>query len=459
MSRSFVKAFVCIFILSLSKTSYSIEVPNVDPCSESYAIKEFKPIDPRGDFCIAELGLRVGKQVINIILNRQKLRTTNDSFDMIGEAKTSHPSTTNEINKALASHQKENIIEGRIAPLKPFELVNMFAQVMLEENLKHGFKTEFGTVHKWSDEFVKSENFRKRYYAIGPIYGSKVLLALSMGAGIKFIPSGREDELASWILAQNDNSITLESLFRKSYFINKGDVYLTILTISNYLSYNWRDPNRANLEFIKKLTSITNRWQGRGDTFGAWYHLFGIMLYGYIKGETKAKLVAHTESLMSYAAASNKDEIEEQEDYINYQGAIVGGRLAQLTVAWPFLSWPDKPERKSPLYYLNLTEDFRDRIPYEPNPNYETSNVNFIDYTSDDQLDANYSFTIKPIGADVPKNSCDIEVLPKYSFKSKFNSNDMIKLKPIDLLDHKPTQVNFTASSKINQFRVFINCK
>ena len=165
------------------------------------------------------------------------------------------------------------------------------------------------------------------------------------------------------MLAQSYNSITLPSLFQQSYILNEGDVYLTLLTIENVLASNWRFPGRENMPLTKRLKPIVSGYNYDSDRYGTWYHLFGMILFGYIKSGTTANLVGRVEAQGSDVMAGfNVDKTQKQ--WMNKQGGFVGQNLKRMVLTGSWSQIPLTPENLSEDHYLNRTEDFRDRLTY-----------------------------------------------------------------------------------------------
>ena len=248
------------------------------------------------------------------------------------------------------------IIEGRVNPLRVKQMIKMFTQIMHEEHL-NGIKPKYGNPHTWSPEFIR---LCKNKVEIIPLMFSKLLMALSSGVTSRHMHTGQEKALIKYILSKEDDSVTLDRLFRQSYLLNNGDVYLTILTNLNILSDSWRHPNRNNLAITKKLSVITNFYNGKGDKFGSWYHFHGIMLYGYVQGGFKSTIVGHVESAGSHILGEGD---EQQEDYVNAKGGRIGGKLAKIVKKEKYLDFDAQGINYcDPEVYLNLTEDYRDRL-------------------------------------------------------------------------------------------------
>lgn len=450
------KKILFIVLLPLITEAMEFGVPKVDSCADSYWAKGQSTTDDRGDFCLSELALRTVNQILNVMVKGQSLETSAESFEMKGVEKNEEALrekfAPNPLNKTAKELNDQVFIEGTKFPLKPEKVVEMMGQIMLEENAR-GIKTKFGTFHEWGEAVAKNKS---RYGAFGWISVSKIFTCLSMGACLRFIPTHQEQALEVWMNSQTEGSITLESLFRQSFILNDGDVYKTILTISNTLSYHWRDKNRdSTTSWVKKLSPITNRWQNRGDTFGSWYHFFGMVLFGYYAGEVPAKTVASVESLMSSLA---EGDTEAQEDMLNQAGARVGAKLAKLTVVWDFVHWNSNPERKQKHFYLDLSEDFRDRTYYEPNPDYHISSISPRNLYRERATSTVYKINIRPKNEKVLHTNCIIDLIPEFLEQNRFFSENaqqvVTSLDPV-----KGTEIRFTSLKSVDDLRVFINCQ
>lgn len=184
-----------------------------------------------------------------------------------------------------------------------------------------------GICHGWSSIFRNDpEQFPSPYLLF-----SKIFWALAYGDSSLYFHTGQESELAGWILLQPDHAVSLQSVFRQSYLLNGGDVYLSVLTITNIISRFWYYPDRERLCLAKKLQIITEEQSGIGDNYGAWHHFWGLVLFGYCHTGWTAWLVGSIESLGSHMV-SHVDEIDE--DYINIHAGFVGEDLKQCVENW-----------------------------------------------------------------------------------------------------------------------------
>lgn len=249
------------------------------------------------------------------------------------------------------------MIEGRVNPFRVKEMIKMLVQIMKEERDINGITPQLGVPHTWSPEFLA---YCQEKGEMIPLTFTKLLTALASGVTSRHFKTGKELDLINYILSRPDGSVTMDEAFRQSYRLNNGEVYLTILTIENVLSDYWRHPQRDQLAVTKKLANICNFYQGKGDKYGAWYHFHGIMLYGYVRGGLRAYIVASIESAGSHVLAHGVPE--PQEDKVNSTGGKVGARLAKAVKNQDYLAFTPDRNYCLPEVYLNLTEDFRDRL-------------------------------------------------------------------------------------------------
>lgn len=216
---------------------------------------------------------------------------------------------------------REIQVEDRKRPILNKGLVRAYLTVIRQEHERDGLVPTVGEIHAWSPEFKQKYAKRFRPYSLL----SKPLMSLWRGVTGRTMATGQERNLESWILQQPDNSITLPEMFRASYRLNAGNVYLTLLTIENLLAKDWSTPNRQSLVKTRKLTRIVHAIGNLDDRFGTWYHLFGVTFYGYVSGGLQAWVVGETEALGSQLIARFGAEF--QENSINRNGGFVGARL------------------------------------------------------------------------------------------------------------------------------------
>jgi hypothetical protein len=128
--------------------------------------------------------------------------------------------------------------------------------------------------------------------------------------------------MLDYIFSQPDRSIAPESLFQKGLQLTEGNVALALITIENILSRYWLAKDREQLLLTQKLIPFKNS----NDTFGHWYHLFGIMVYGYEKSAFTAAIIGTTEQMGSIVLSGFRD-LDRMEGKINRQGGSVGAKL------------------------------------------------------------------------------------------------------------------------------------
>lgn len=244
-------------------------------------------------------------------------------------------------------------IDGKKNPynIKGFE--NMLLQIIVEERA-NGIEPSVGEFHTWAPG-TRKNNLSNAYVKF-----EKLLIALALGVTYNIMPTLQEGALKEYLLKQNDKSVPFHDFLRRSYQLNNGNVYLTLLTMENILASNWKAPYRDTIPYFKKLIPMSSNYNEGGDIYGSYYHFIGIMLYGYVRGEIAARFVGLTEAMGSQVLSAFEEET--QENLANQQGAVVGSKFRQLVEK----NKADNFEVTKPLLmsdYLDHSEDFRDRLP------------------------------------------------------------------------------------------------
>lgn len=353
-----------------------------------YRQTEFLQNDPVADRAIQ---LRVGRAFNNIIRTLMKKPSKVDhgiQYDEAGnaqEAQADRQAQAQAETQALADLEGRNLsehqrnalkakilnanlaLEGKENPYNVKGFEKLFQQIISEE-LALGTQPSAGQVHEWSDEV------RKEFPGHISMRFSKLLTCLALGVSSKYLVTGQEMSLRNYLLSLEDDSATFADVFRQSYRLNQGDVYLTLLTIENLLSANWKAPEREYIGFIKKLKPMQSVTNGAGDKFGTWYHFIGTLLYGYAYGEWSAKTVGFIETIGSQILSSF--EKETQETYANHMGGKVGRILKKVVRKKSYLNFESSAKNLEASSYLNMNEDFRDRqhLPLDPELQFRVRN-------------------------------------------------------------------------------------
>ncbi len=329
-------------------------------------------------------------------------------------------------------------LEGRINPFRRKEIIKMYQQIIVEERA-NGIEPFFGEPHEWSPEF--RQYCRDKGEMIPQVF-TKLLTALASGVTSRHFKTGAEADLIGYILTRGDGSVTMDQAFRQSYRLNRGDVYLTILTIENVLSDHWRHPEREKLAVTRKLANISNFYQGRGDKFGAWYHYHGIMLYGYVRGGFRAALVGGIETMGSHVLNSAHDQgDEQQEDYVNSTGGKIGARLAKVIREKAYDAFVADRNYCDPNVYLDLSEDFRDRIEFVESKDFKA--------TLDDAR-----MWLKPLYRDY--YDCRVEIIYN-DHTGRLNSKYIVKRDRVDFRKGKSTPILINPLHELVTARAFIS--
>lgn len=215
-------------------------------------------------------------------------------------------------------------------------LLDQFAAVM--RNHYPEIVPVIGEEHRWSPEAQRylSYGFWHRLWRFGtgkqqdrpvPLFKrTKLFLCLACGWTSRFCVTGQEEELARWILSCPDRSVQIHQLFEESYVLNRGNLYLTFLCCENVLCGQPHRAGRSSDPLQQKLTYIRNDSPPLGDNYGAWYHFYGIALYGMLRAGVVSRMVADTEILGSYIY----EGADRQETLINRHGARFGRRFRKM---------------------------------------------------------------------------------------------------------------------------------
>jgi hypothetical protein len=222
---------------------------------------------------------------------------------------------------------------GKEVPLDIDPLLETLQSVMKEFPQ---YEPHLGPEHVWSEEsqagFGLSFPTRAVMAVRGqrpfptPIFGSKLVSALGLGATSVTLPTGKEAALQTWMGTQGDRSVEFHDLFREAYRLHEGDLYGTILCAENVLSEGLYTPDRQERDVTRKLSYLRSDSAPGGDNFGAWYHLMGAALYTMVRPEWKANLILKIENAGSYIL----EGVDIQEDHINKLGMQLGKGLKRV---------------------------------------------------------------------------------------------------------------------------------
>ncbi|NLI77737.1 MAG: hypothetical protein GX442_15045 [Candidatus Riflebacteria bacterium] len=226
---------------------------------------------------------------------------------------------------------------GNTRPIDPDRLVNAIRQII---GRYPKIVPTLGEEHRWCPEAKPylwygfwhrfgRVIFRKQKEFPSPLFlRSKLFLLLACGWTSRYAVTGQEQELTRRLMLYPDRAVQIHDLFRESYLLNRGNLYLTMLTAENVLAGNPYREDRQNDPLQKKLAYLRHDTCEFGDNYGAWYHFFGIGLYGMLRAPVAARAVAEIEALGSlFLEAPDK-----QETYMNRIGAIFGRKLNRMMV-------------------------------------------------------------------------------------------------------------------------------
>jgi hypothetical protein len=391
-----------------------------------YAYQQAQPAysDPLGDFVLASLMERIPERIaLSTIFGDSSLGATaterRETYDPDAPVEPSLPAPV-------------QLIEGRINPIREQPMIDAFTQVIREET-RDGIAPSAGHVHVWSSQFTEHCSIR----FMGMIKFSKIIEALARGDSSRFMMTAADADLKAWILAQKDASIEPHELFRQSYILNHGDLYNSFLTIENVLSREWRNPERENLVLTRHLAPMANFYQGRGTNFGVWYHFFGVVYYGYVYGEDLAWIAGAIEHVGSLIMGHFAPQM--QKGAVNLTGGAIGAAIRKALNNGTYLKGPDEPQTLDPSKYLNLTEDYRDRIEVKSDPAFRLT----ID---DDRI------WITSLERDL--KGCSLELIVDTGFG--ISNGQTYRQSTLDLPRAKPVRIHVTAEGIVGA-RAFLD--
>lgn len=355
--------FAFLLTLSLSSRAQDLNLEENKYLGYIYQQQGYQLHDPQGDILLLWTAHQIPQFVMSNLKGEQaellKMRQEKIEELLIKYPQyRPQPETKNLIVENYITFNPDQVaieLEGHEAPFKIRNMALMIKQVIAEEYQLNGLKPQLGEVHKWSPEVLPQ--LRKKFVLFSRM--SKLLVALSRGGTSSYMVTGTEDALKDYILSRPEESINLEEMFRASYRINQGDVYLTLLTIENVLSRFWLSSGRSKRAITTRLKDITN-FNYRTDKFGSWYHLFGIMLFGYAEGGFKSRVVGNLETAGSQIMSRFKDE--RQETYINSRGGPIGARIRRFIKKGKFESFQLDKKYLEEDFYMDLDEDFTRRL-------------------------------------------------------------------------------------------------
>lgn len=215
-------------------------------------------------------------------------------------------------------------------------LLEQFADILRRNH--PAISPYIGEEHRWSPEARVYNLYgywhrlwrrfagKQQDFPIPVFMRSKLLMCLACGWTSRYCITGTEEALKERIMSYPDHSLQIHELFAESYVLNQGNLYMTLLSCENVLT---GQPHRSEREFDplqQKLSYIRNDSKPLGDNYGAWYHFFGIALYGMLRPQFVSTFVANTESLGSFFMEGP----DPQETLINYYGALFGRELRRI---------------------------------------------------------------------------------------------------------------------------------
>lgn len=307
-----------VLLLAIAQHAYgqkSVFLSNIEKSyvAENYQQNSLMYVDPVGDAHLIRRLDTIPMKLTKILFGRMQF-----------------PQSKDEKRLEDAVLNDEPLVIGKSLPFDADRLLNKCAEIM--KSHFPDIVPTLGEEHKWSpeaEEYLPHAFWHRLGLHIAgkqqdfptPLWGrSKLFLCLACGWTSRYCVTGTEKSLKSYILSRPDQSVMPHELFEKSYVLNGGDIYLTFLACENVLTTDPHRKARAKDPIQQKLAYIRHDSRKAGDNYGAWYHLFGIALYGMLRPELQSLVVADAESIGSFFIEGP----DKQEDYINHYGAIFG---------------------------------------------------------------------------------------------------------------------------------------
>ena len=277
--------------------------------------------DPEGDAHIIRRLDTIPVQLLSLMANRSLPQAVSEKERLKEDLRNSRETG------------EEPFRIGKTNPLDTDLLLGRFCAIMHRHY--PDITPSLGQEHEWSPEARQYLHYgfwhrlwrrisrRQKDFPVPLLHCSKLLVCLACGWTSYYCVTGQEEALTERILHYPDGGVQLENLFEESYVLNGGNLYLTFLTCENILARYPHRGDRGNDTLQKKLAYIRNDSKPLGDNYGAWYHFYGIALYGMVRNSFTSRLVADTESFGSLFLEGP----DRQEYYINKYGALFGHRL------------------------------------------------------------------------------------------------------------------------------------
>ena len=288
------KILLVLFFIILLLTSAGNIISAQDSFFIQYQQEKLMLVDEEGDQILLQLFKDTCETGVRKVIKQENIAPQESQLRM--------PRFLQE-NPIIMSDSEKIIDNTQLRPL--YDKDELYAQIKnIIKNEKNGQKLSRGEKHIWRKALVPS----------------KIVVALATASSSRFMYVGQEIPLIEWIKRHPDNSITVEDLFRESYILNKGNVYLTILTIENVLSDATFEENREYTVVNQKLVDL---YEHSPNKFGDWYHFFGTMLAGY-SGE-QAEIIADMYTV--YRRVSRGENAEKSTMDADTTGARIGMKL------------------------------------------------------------------------------------------------------------------------------------